>query len=352
MAPRNSGIRPRISRDKIGILLGCLLAACSLLLFERRLAAEAPGVAAAVTSFEVVVSDLERSRAFFEDLGFVRVAQDELNGAAAETHTGVPRARIERLQLALGSEKLALLHFVTPRGGRPMPSDTRGNDLWFQHIAIVVSDMDRAYAWLRQHRVSHVSSAPQTLPAWNRNAAGISAFYFSDPDGHVLEIIHFPAGKGDPRWQRATDCKLAPSERCLFLGIDHSAITVRDTDRSLALYRDRLGLKIVGASENYGVEQEHLNGVFGAHLRITTLRAASGPGVELLEYLAPRGGRSVPAGARPNDLWHWQIELAAPDLHALRAAATKGPGAVVHNDASAVILRDPDGHTLLFSRQP
>jgi len=332
------------------LLLGGLLAACSVLLFEQRVAADAPGVTAAVTNFEVVVSDLQRSRAFFEDLGFVRVAQDELTGANAETHTGVPRARIERLQLALGSEKLALLHFVTPQGGRPVPADTHGNDLWFQHVAIVVSDMDGAYAWLRLHHVLHVSSAPQTLPGWNRNAAGISAFYFNDPDGHVLEIIHFPPGKGDPRWQRSSDCRLTPSERCLFLGIDHSAITVRDTDRSLALYRDRLGLKVVGESENYGIEQEHLNGVFGAHLRITTLRAASGPGVELLEYLAPRGGRSAPAGARPSDLWHWQIELAAPDLRAVRATATKGLGTLVHSDARAVILRDPDGHTLLFAQ--
>ena len=45
-------------------------------------------------------------------------------------------------------------------------------------------------------------------------------------------------------------------------------------------------MTIAGTSENYGVEQEHLNNVFGARLRITALRAARGPGVELLEYLA------------------------------------------------------------------
>jgi hypothetical protein len=35
-----------------------------------------------------------------------------------------------------------------------------------------------------------------------------------------------------------------------------------------------------GESENYGTEQEHLNQVFGAHLRITAMRAMSGPGIE------------------------------------------------------------------------
>ena len=35
---------------------------------------------------------------------------------------------------------------------------------------------------------------PQTLPDWNKNAAGIQAFYFRDPDGHFLEVLAFPAG--------------------------------------------------------------------------------------------------------------------------------------------------------------
>ena len=41
--------------------------------------------------------------------------------------------------------------------------------------------------------------------------------------------------------------------------------------------------------------------VFGARLRITTLRAAAGPAVELLEYLTPRDGQPYPGDARAND---------------------------------------------------
>lgn len=244
----------------------------------------------AVRGIEVVVSDLNRSRTFFESLGFTAAREEELSGSGEEQHTGVAKARVRRLELALGSEHLALRQFVSPSDGRPVPRDSHGNDLWFQHVAIVVRDMDRAHAWLRAHHVAHVSSGPQTLPQWNKNAAGIQAFYFADPDGHTLEIIHFPAGKGDPRWQTPPPCNRTPAELCQFLGIDHSAITVSDTDASLAFYRDRLGLRLAGESENYGAEQEHLNGVFGARLRITALRASSGPGIELLEYLSPRGG--------------------------------------------------------------
>jgi catechol 2,3-dioxygenase-like lactoylglutathione lyase family enzyme len=299
----------------------------------------------AVRGIEVVVGDLVRAREFYEQLGFTAAERDELRGAEALAHTGMPNAHVERQAMALGSERLVLLHFVAPADGRPMPPDTRGNDLWFQHIAIVVHDMDRAYGWLRALRVPHVSSAPQTLPRSLPAAAGISAFYFNDPDGHVLEIIHFPAGKGDPRWQTPRECHASPSERCEFLGIDHSAITVSDTDASLRLYRDTLGLKVAGESENYGVEQEHLNGVFGAHLRITTLRAPSDPGIELLEYLSPRGGRSAPKDARANDIAHWQIEFEAPSISTF-ATVTPPLARRVFTTAHAVIVRDRDGHAL------
>jgi catechol 2,3-dioxygenase-like lactoylglutathione lyase family enzyme len=225
-------------------------------------------------------------------------------------------------------------------------------------VAIVARDMDAAYRWLREHKVRHVSTGPQTLPAWNRAAAGIRAFYFADPDGHTLEIIWFPQGKGDPRWQRSSGA-VAGTPQALFLGIDHTAIGVQETEASLRLYRDRLGLRVAGGSENYGTEQEHLNNVFGAHLRITTLRAAKGPGIEFLEYLSPRDGRPVPSDLRANDLLHWQTTLRVRDAGAALAASTEAaarqvsPGIVTLADGPlakgrAAMVRDPDGHALLI----
>jgi catechol 2,3-dioxygenase-like lactoylglutathione lyase family enzyme len=184
-----------------------------------------------------------------------------------------------------------------------------------QHVAIVTSDMNAAYARLRAHGVVHASTGPQRLPDWNVNAAGIEAFYFKDPDGHFLEILAFPDGKGDPKWQRRNQ---------LFLGIDHTAIVSTDTERSLTFYRDGLGLALAGGAENYGIEQEHLNNVFGVRLRITTLRAPSGPGVELLEYLAPRDGRFTSRDLKANDLAHWHTTIAANGLDAVLAKPLGG----------------------------
>lgn len=311
------------------------LVAVAALLFA--LSARGAGPVEAIGAIGITVSDLDRASAFYRDvLGFTVEPEIEVAGGEYEHLQGVFGLRMRVARLRLGDEVIELTEYLAPRG-RAMPHDTRANDRWFQHAAIVVSDMDRAYHVLREHRVEHASSGPQRLPDWNPNAAGIRAFYFRDPDGHFLELIQFPPGKGDPRWQRA-------SQR-LFLGIDHTAIVVADTEASLAFYRDALGLRVAGESENHGTEQEHLNNVFGARLRITGLRAARGPGIELLEYLAPRDGRARPADARANDLLHWQTDVQVGDWSAFAGKPVALPGKEL-GFARGMLLADPDGHVL------
>ena len=351
---------PRVetARRLLGLLALSLVAllaagAATPIKVARAPRASAPPAAPLVQAVGCVgltVSDLDRSVAFYtEVLAFRRVHEREVAGEPWEQLAGVFGLRTRSARLELGAECLDVTEYLAPVG-RPPPADARSNDRWFQHVAIVVADMDRAYARLREARVEHASSGPQRLPDWNPNAGGIRAFYFKDPDRHVLEVIQFPAGKGDPRWQR-------PAPGRLFLGIDHTAIVVADTEASLRFYRDGLGLRVAGASENWGTEQEHLNAVFGARLRITALRAAAGPGVELLEYLSPRDGRPYPADARSNDLIHWHTTLSVPDVEtaarALRAAGSAfvSPGPVELPDGHlgftrALLARDPDGHAL------
>jgi catechol 2,3-dioxygenase-like lactoylglutathione lyase family enzyme len=323
---------------------------CVLALAQSARAADPAPPVRAIGPIAVTVSDMDRSVAFYRQvLTFEPVSDREVSGDAYEHLYGVFGARVRIVTLRLGAESLELEQFIAPQG-RPIPPDSKSNDRWFQHIAIIVPDMDRAFAWLRSQHVEFASTGPQVLPEWNPDAGGIAAFYFRDPDGHNLEILHFPAGKGDPKWQR-------PSER-MFLGIDHSAIVVADTDASVHYYHDALGLRVAGASENYGIEQERLNNVFGARLRITALRAASGPGVELLEYLAPRSGRPMPIDTQSNDLWSWHIDMegdvgAADSALRARHVAYVSPGPVQLGPEGPtwLLVRDPDGHaTLLQAR--
>jgi len=286
-------------------------------------------------------------------LSFKKVCDTEIAGETYENLEGVFGVRMRVVRLRLGDEFIELTEYLAPKG-RPIAAGARSNDRSFQHIAIIVSDMDKAYAWLRQNKVEHASSGPQRLPDWNRNASGIRAFYFKDPDGHPLEILQFPPDKGAEKWHR-------PSDK-LFLGIDHTAIVVGDTEASMRFYRDLLGMRIAGEGENYGTEQEHLNNVFGAHLRITSLRAGSGPGIELLEYLSPRDGNPFPLDEHANDVIHRQTVLvtrstdqAARVLHSAKVNFVSS--GVIANQMdelgfrAAFIVRDPDGHSVEIEQQ-
>jgi catechol 2,3-dioxygenase-like lactoylglutathione lyase family enzyme len=301
-----------------------------------------------VDSVGMTVADMDRAVAFYTGvLAFTKTSDVEVEGREYELLSGVFGARMRIVSLRLGEESLELTEFLAPKG-RPVPDDMRPNDRIFQHVAIIVSDMGRAYERLRQASVRHGSTGPQRLPDWNPDAGGISAFYFRDPDGHFLEILQFPPGKGLAKWQRRD---------ALFLGLDHTAIVVNDTDVTLKLYRDAFRMDVAGTSENYDTEQEHLNNVFGARLRITALRAPSGPGIELLEYLAPRDGRPAPSDLRANDIAHWQTTLLTDDPRRLDALLSMRLFSLVTPRAqmlppdrsglrSAVLVRDPDGHAL------
>jgi catechol 2,3-dioxygenase-like lactoylglutathione lyase family enzyme len=300
----------------------------------------------AVGPVGLTVSDLDRAVAFFTRvLGFTVVSDTEVVGESYERLEGLFGVRMRIARLVLGGEELELTEYLAPRG-RPYPAGSRSNDRWFQHVAIIVSDMDSAYRVLRANKVEHISTGPQTIPVSNPAAGGIRAFYFRDPDGHPLEILWFPVGKGADRWHE--------TDR-LFLGIDHTAIAVGGSDRSLRFYRDLLGLRVTGHSHNYGTEQAHLGNVEGAELHITGLRAPEGPGIEFLEYAHPRTGRPAPEDERANDLVQVQTTLVVSDAAAaawalarwgappLSAGPVDAPGLGFRR---AFLVRDPDGHVL------
>lgn len=305
--------------------------------------------AATLDSVGVTVSDLDRSVEFYTKvLTFEKVSEFEADGEAFERLTGVFGARLRTARLRLGSEFIELTEYLAPEG-RALPPDSRSNDRWFQHVAIITSDMDAAYRHLRAHKVRHASPGPQRLPDWNKNAAGIRAFYFKDPDGHALEVLSFPPDKGAAKWHQAADR--------LFLGIDHTAIVISDTEASTKFYGNVLGLRIAGESENHGPEQERLNSVFGARLRITAMQGESGPGVEFLEYIAPRDGRAYPREAKANDLIHWQTKFRMSSADDVAQGFRKFRSAFISNGVvatpagKAILARDPDGHAIQVVEQ-
>jgi len=315
-----------------------------------------------IASIGFTCADLAATTTFFcEGLGFRPVGEPlELRGGPYGELLGLGGALIHLQRLAIGAEILELTQVVDPglgnRPGRPIPTDSRSNDCWFQHICLVVSDLEQALEQLRGVRppdaCEAISTAPQRLPDWNQAAAGIVAYKFRDPEGHPLELLQFPADKGDARWHGS-------SRGGPVLGIDHSAIGIADTEASLWFYEGLLGLRLGGDGVNHGPEQEKLDGLPGARVRITSHRCPEGAGIECLDYREPTGGRPMPPDQGPQDLAHWQVRLRVRDLEAV-AARVSGCGgrllsrgivdladqAPLIGGQRALQLADPDGHRL------
>jgi catechol 2,3-dioxygenase-like lactoylglutathione lyase family enzyme len=303
-----------------------------------------------VASVGFTVSEMDRSIAFYRDvLNFKPASDVEVDGPEYDRLWGVFGVRARVVKLQLGDQTLELTQFLAPPDPRPIPVPSYSNDLWFQHFAIVVRDMETAWAQLRKHHVRQISPRPQTIPMSNHAAAGIKAIKFRDPDGHNLELLWFPEGKGNPKWHQPT--------KELFLGIDHTAMTVRSTENTIKFYRDLLGLTVAGGTLNMGTEQEHLDSLPGARARVTGLAPKRGPpGVEFLEYELPTAGRPMPADSQSTDLWHWQTTMLVPDVD-IAAATLRGAtrflstGVITMPDKTlgflkGLLVQDPDGHVL------
>ena len=322
-----------------------------ILLAAALLASSALAGAAEIRGFALTVSNLDRAVEFYEQaLGFRKIEERTITDRNYDYLTGVFGTRVRAATLKLGEESIELDQYVSP-GGQPIPVDSHSNDLWFQHFAVVVSDMDRAFEHVRRFPIQSISSAPQTIPASNKAAAGIKAYKFKDPDGHPLELLWFPADKGRAKWQRA--------DGRLFLGIDHSAIGISSTERSTAFYENLIGLKVAGGTVNTGTTQEQLDNAFGAVVRITGLRPQrdESPGLEFLQYVTPSGGRPSPSSLRPNDLVLTRTVIEVEDLDGL-TQQLQGSGVTFISAqpvpvsgapwSKGLMVKDPDGHAVLL----
>jgi catechol 2,3-dioxygenase-like lactoylglutathione lyase family enzyme len=327
------------------ICLAIRLALLTVLLFP---VAALHAAALRIERIVITVSDLDRTEAFYRDgLGFATMARKAIADPAIGRLLGIS-GPIDTLTMALGREQIEFMRFQ--ERGRSYPDDSRSPDLWFQHFAVVVSDMDAAYARLQTVQFKPISDGgPQTLP---KEDGGVRAFKFRDPDGHPLELLYFPAGQGREVWH-------SHDQLPVDLGIDHTAISVSETPASMAFYRGLLGMKAAYEVTNKGAAQDRLDGIEDARVRITGLRPRSrdGAGIELLDYPNEPRGRPSPA-SRTNDLWHAHIVMRVSELDRMVSTLARhkvrvvSPGIVpLAAGRRAVEIADPDGHELVLEEQ-
>jgi lactoylglutathione lyase len=137
--------------------------------------------------------------------------------------------------------------------------------------------------------------------------------------------------------------------------VAHTGFTVSDLERSLAFYRDLLGMHVVNKQDTTAPYVGTVTGFPGAHLKIAHLKVTPDDShtLELLQYVSHPGEPTDRATNRPgnghlairvDDLQAWYDRLKA---HGVEFRSEPVPVTTGMNaGAYAVYMRDPDGFTI------
>lgn len=274
----------------------------------------------ALLSLSLVSRQLDSLSRFYHDAFGFRCSLSRYRSAADLTGMPCIHGGVRSAMLELGGQCLELLEFDQP--GRAYPADDVANSPAFQHFAIVVSDMSKAFRQLASvpgwSPITH--DGPQQLP---ESSGGVTAFKFRDPEGHPLELLAFPKDRVPSRWQGEAGSGVA-------LGIDHTAIVVTNIDASVAFYR-ALGLRVATSGRNTGEAQSRLDGLTAPDVGVIALDFSREPHLELLCYRSP---------ARIDS-----IRVEANDVAATRTVMATLDGSVEDRE-----IRDPDGHRIVMTQ--
>ncbi len=144
----------------------------------------------------IVVRDLERSLAFYQDLtGGTVLFTNPMHGRSVGQSMQVENPSLRFAMLQIGNTILELIAYSHPES---RPYDRRNPDIGINHLAFQVDDIGQAYRQLREKGVEFVH-APYTFTPQDGalDVVGSSFAYFKDPDGLNVEIFQ-PATQAVP----------------------------------------------------------------------------------------------------------------------------------------------------------
>ena len=133
-----------------------------------------------------VVSDMQRSLAFYRDLLGLKVEREGIQeGETISQVVGYPDARLHTVYLGTGDMKhsLTLLQYLNPPGGSIAPTNL--NDVGATHLGFIVDDLDALYQDLSAKGVKFLGP-PVNHP---KRIYGRKVSYLQDPDGNWLEFL-------------------------------------------------------------------------------------------------------------------------------------------------------------------
>ncbi|MEW9516124.1 VOC family protein [Streptomyces tubercidicus] len=152
----------------------------------------------------------------------------------------------------------------------------------------------------------------------------------------------------------------------MLTGLWHIGLHVSNLERSVAFYRDVLGMTLVHQQEQDNAYTAALVGFPDAHLKVAQLAlpvrpptAVASHDIELIEYVVPHG---TPSPARRCDPGTAHVAFAVADIDAVCARLTghgvrlvSPPNRItsgVNTGGAACYFLDPDGHTLELVQPP
>jgi catechol 2,3-dioxygenase-like lactoylglutathione lyase family enzyme len=135
----------------------------------------------------IVVSDLQKAKEFFLNLGFKEETSSRIAGERFTTVTGLPDfdAEFTALSLPGSSTNVELIQYSSPVGGKD-PKLSKPNQLGFRHMAFAVDDIEVEVARLKAKGVQFQSE----IQVWEKT--GKKLVYFYGPEGIILEFAQYP----------------------------------------------------------------------------------------------------------------------------------------------------------------
>jgi len=280
-------------------------------------------------SFSPIVGNLQRTLAFYALLG-IEVPE----GTAA---TPQPFSVNPRLHSMLGTNGANERHVNArvPGGFSLEPIEFDGIDRKPAHpriqdpgaitLVVYVRDVDALLAKASQAGVPVLTPGGKPI----MRAGNTRAVLLEDPDGRPVELR-----QASPMPQTTAP----PASNVIGSRI---TMTVADTDRTLGLYRDKLGFSAEGTPAfATDLELEALAGVKGGQVRHSVLTAPGGRmTIELLEF---KGVAGTPLRSRIQDPGSARIQVRVRELDAMLAIVTAATGSQVTSTTEKPVALPPN----------
>lgn len=304
----------------------------------------------------VFVHDTERSLSFYRDiLGMTVLNTLDLEGPWIARRLGLDDCKLRITYLTAEDSPIARIGLFEVYDPRPPVLAPPRPDVVHRGQVLLVFDSPHIPAI---HRAVQAQNYPTLCPPLSlRGAKGgtFSEYIFFDPDGVTIDLLSYTPDPGAVvsdaavRTARPAD---SPNKTSPLL---RTSIFVRNTEQSLALYRDILGMTVLEQREIGGPQVGRLLGLKDCRVRATYLTAEDSPVgrialFEVLDLQPPelprppthtvhRGQTSLVLGTREAPALYRDLKAQGYDFMCEPTDSTR-PGV---GTTTEMIFFDPDG---------